>query len=206
MLEEAMTHDPRQTAPAALRNRQPILDVLEAALPERGRILEVASGSGEHIVYFAGYLPHLQWQPSDPSDLARASIDAWVAAEGLRNIGPALRIDARETPWPVAEIDAILCINMVHISPWEATLGLLREAGRLLKVGGLLYLYGPYREARRPFAPSNAAFDADLRRRNPDWGIRLREDVEDAARLQGLRLATRIEMPANNLSLLFRRN
>ena len=197
--------DRRQSAPAALRNRDPILEVLRTVLPERGTVLEVASGTGEHIVHFARALPRLDWQPSDPSEEARRSIDAWAAAEGAGNVAPALEIDASRPRWPVAHADAILCINMVHISPWAATEGLMCGAGALLPVGAPLYLYGPFRRADAAFAPSNAAFDDDLRRRNPEWGVRQLEDVALVAKSCGLMLDRTVEMPANNLSVIFRR-
>jgi len=199
----ATASDGRRTAPAAARNRDPILALLRSSLPATGTVLEIASGSGEHVVHFAAALPALDWQPSDPSPEARGSIAAWRDASRLANIRPPIALDAAAADWPVARADAILAINMVHISPWAATLGLLAGAARLLPAGGLLYLYGPYRRAGHPLAPSNAAFDADLRARNPQWGLRAVEEVAAAA--TGLRLAEIVEMPANNLSLLFRR-
>jgi len=196
--------DARRHAPATARNRDAILDVLRSALPPRGLVLEVASGSGEHVVHFGAALPALDWQPSDPDAAARASIDAWVADSGLANVRPALGIDAAAQPWPIDRADAVLCINMVHISPWAATLGLLAGAGRLLPPGGLLYLYGPYR-VDGAMAPSNDEFDADLRRRNPAWGVRDLGTVSAAAADAGLRFERTVAMPANNLSVLFRR-
>ena len=151
-------------------------------LPADGVVLEVASGSGEHIVHFAEALPALEFQPSDPSDRARASIDDWVRTLGLANVRPALALDAEQNSWPVARADAVLCSNMVHIAHWQATVGLLAGAGRLLPAGGLLYLYGPYRRSGHHTAPSNAAFDRDLRERNPAWGVR---DLEEVASLAG---------------------
>lgn len=192
-------------APAALRNRGPILDVLAPALPDNGLVLEIASGSGEHVVHFAHAVPGLRWQPSDPDAEARASIAAWVAAEGLRNVLDPLDLNVCDRPWPVGGVTAIVCINMVHISPWDATIALLSEAGRLLPPDGLLYLYGPYKQAAVPTAPGNVAFDAELRQRNPQWGVRNLEDVEDVANASGLMLGDVIAMPANNLSVLFRR-
>lgn len=192
----------RRSAPAALRNRDPILDVLRRVLPASGRVLEIASGSGEHVVHFARHLPHLTWQPSDPSPEARQSIAAW--AEGLEAVDAPLDLDASRLPWPVDAVAAILCINMIHISPWEATLGLMREAGRILQAGGLLYLYGPYRRADRPLAPGNAAFDEDLRSRNALWGLRDLDAVIACAAEQGLAFEQAIDMPAKNLSVIFR--
>ena len=167
----------KRHAPAASRNRQPILEVLQTELPEEGVVLEIASGSGEHTVHFAAALPDLVFQPSDPDAQARASIDAWRDELGLENVRPALTLDAASTDWPLEAADAILCINMIHISPWTATVGLIAGAARLLPAGGLLYLYGPYHREGQPTAPSNAEFDRDLQRRNPAWGVRRLEDV-----------------------------
>lgn len=200
------SEDQRLSSPSALRNRGPIADVLRTVLPETGSVLEIASGSGEHITHFAALFPALGWQPSDPSADARASILEWSEAEGVANVLPPLDLDAAGLDWPVGHADAIIAINMVHISPWQATLGLLNGAGRLLPAGGALFLYGPYRRQGQPFAPSNAAFDASLRARNPDWGIRLLEDVAAAAEQSGLVMTATVEMPANNLSVVFRRN
>jgi SAM-dependent methyltransferase len=197
--------DHRRSAPATLRNRAPILDVLRTALPGSGTILEIASGTGEHAVHFARALPALIWQPSDPDPASRASIAGWIRAEALPNLLPPLDIDVRDRPWPISEAAAILCINMVHISPWPAAEALMGEAGRLLPKGGLLYLYGPYIRPGVDTAPSNIAFDADLRQRNPQWGLRNLETVEAAANASGLMLDEIVPMPANNLSLLFRR-
>lgn len=194
--------DPRRHAPATGRNREPILAVLRESLPARGLVLEVASGSGEHVVHFAQSFPALVWQPSDSDAEARASIAAWAA--GLANIRPPIALDAAAAIWPIAAADAILCINMVHISPWTATEGLIAGAGRLLAAGGLLYLYGPYRQGDAMSA-SNAAFDADLRARDPDWGIRDLEAVAALGAAAGLGLERIVEMPANNLSLLLRK-
>ena len=197
--------DARLSSPAVLRNRGPILDILRHLLPAQGVILEVASGSGEHITYLAEQLPALEWQPSDPSPTARASIAAWTAADRLTNVRAPLDLDASALPWPVSAADAILAINLVHISPWAATQGLLREAARLLPPGGLLYLYGPFIQAGIPLAPSNAAFDADLRDRNVAWGLRELAAVEAAAATSGLKIETVLPMPANNLSVILRR-
>lgn len=193
-------------SPAAARNREPILAVLKAHMPARGRVLEIAAGSGEHAVAFAGALPGLEWTPSDPSAEARASIAAWAEAAGLANLRPPLALDVMDaTGWPEGPFNAVVCINMIHISPWAATEGLMRLAGRVLPVGGLLATYGPYREAEVPLAPSNAAFDESLRARDPAWGLRDRDAVAAAAKAGGLALTRRVEMPANNLMLLFRR-
>lgn len=193
-------------SPAVARNTAPILEVLKAHLPGRGRVLEIASGSGEHAVAFARALPGLAWTPSDPSSEARASIAAWAEAAGPANLGAPLALDVLdETAWPTDTVDAVVCINMVHISPWAATEGLMRLAGRTLRrPGGLLALYGPYREPEVELAPSNAAFDDSLRARNPDWGLRERDEVVAIARTEGLALTLRAAMPANNIMLLFR--
>ncbi len=195
----------RRFAPAAARNRDPILDVLRPLLPAAGTVLELASGTGEHIVHFARAVPHLTWQPSDPSPEARASIAAWIAAEALANVRSPLDLDASAPAWPLGTVDAVLCINMVHISPWAATEGLMRGAAAHLVDGGLLYLYGPFRRADVPTAPSNEAFDADLRRRDPRWGLRDLETVRETAAAHGLRFEAIAEMPANNLSVIFRK-
>jgi len=197
--------DLRLSSPSALRNRGPILDLLRDVLPERGEVLEIASGSGEHIIHFAALLPELIWQPSDPSPVARASIQEWVGTEGLTNVLTPLDLDTSSENWPIERADAMIAINMVHISPWAATLGLLRGAGKLLPTGGVLVLYGPYRRAGEPLVASNVDFDADLRLRNPAWGIRLLEEVASTAEQFGLAMTSVVEMPANNLGVVFRR-
>jgi SAM-dependent methyltransferase len=197
--------DHRRSAPAALRNAGPITDVLRDALPERGLVLEIASGSGEHSLHFAREFPKLLFQPSDPEPAALRSIEAWRAEAGLFNLLPPVSLDARAADWAVPLADAILCINMVHISPWLATAGLMRGAGKLLAPGALLYLYGPYRREGMETAPSNEAFDESLRAQNEEWGLRDVDAVADEAGLHGLQLERIVEMPANNLSLLFRK-
>lgn len=194
----------RRHAPATTRNREPIAAVLAEALPRSGLVLEVASGSGEHCAWFAERFPALDWQPSDPDEAARASIRAWCA--GLPNVLPPLDLDAATAHWPAEHADALLCINMVHISPWEATLGLMAGAARLLAPGAPLILYGPYRQRSVPTAESNEAFDVSLKSRDPRWGLRLVEEVSAAADSRGLRLERIVPMPANNLSLVFRRD
>ncbi|WP_297803561.1 DUF938 domain-containing protein [uncultured Brevundimonas sp.] len=193
-------------SPAAARNAEVILSTLRSHLPAKGEVLEIASGSGQHAATFARALPNLMWQPSDPSAEARNSIDLWASEAGLPNLRPALALDmlAPDT-WPHRAYDAITCINMVHISPWAATEGLMALAERSLPRGGLLYLYGPYREADVTLAPSNAAFDESLKSRNPEWGLRDRDQVVELARQHGLRFTLRTPMPANNISLMFRR-
>lgn len=193
----------KRTAPATERNRDAITHVLKGCLPAQGTVVEIASGTGEHIVHFAAQFPHLMWQPSDSDPLALASIAAWRAESGGDNLLAPVEVDAA-ADWKVPDISAILCINMVHISPWEATKGLMRNAGRLLPKGGVLYVYGPFRQQNRPTAPSNEEFDRNLKSRNSQWGLRLVEDVAQEASLRALHLDQIIEMPANNLSLLFR--
>jgi SAM-dependent methyltransferase len=198
-----MSLDARLYFPATARNRAPILAVLRRYLPRRGLVLEVGSGSGEHLVHFAQAFPDLLFQPSDPDADARASIDAWRAALGLANVRPAITLDATAETWPIETADAILCINMVHIAPWAAAEGLVRGAARILPLGGVLYLYGPYKRGGRHTAPSNEAFDASLRARNPDWGVRDLEAVVALAAAAGLAQPGIEPMPANNLSLIF---
>lgn len=195
----------KREAPAATRNRQPILDVLQPHLPEKGLVLEIASGTGEHVVHYAAARPGLTFQPSDPDAGARASVDDWVRTLGLGNVKPALEIDVTRETWPVERADAVLCCNMIHIAPWEAAVGLVTGAGRLVPSGGLLFLYGPYRRGGRHTAPSNEAFDSDLKRRNSAWGVRDLEAVIELADLHGFAAPEIVEMPANNLSLLFKR-
>jgi SAM-dependent methyltransferase len=200
-----MTEDARRYAPAAMRNREPILEVLRRHLPGSGLVLEIASGSGEHITHFAAELGRgLTFQPSDPDADARASIDAWVRELGVTDVRPALALDAAADSWPLSHADAVLCINMSHISPWAATVGLLRGAARILPTGGLLYLYGPYRRGGQ-IVESNQAFDEGLRAQNPAWGIRDLEVVAALACQHGFAAPAIEEMPANNLSVLFRR-
>ena len=169
------------------------------------RVLEIASGAGEHAVFFARAMPGVSWQPSDPDAEARASIAAWIAEERLANVAPPLAIDARADVWGVEHqrLDALVAINMIHISPWQTTLGLMAGAARLLRDGGVLVTYGPYMRDGRHTAPSNEAFDASLKARDSRWGVRDLADVERAAHARGLALHETVEMPANNLSLVF---
>jgi SAM-dependent methyltransferase len=192
-------------APAVARNRESILAALRDVLPASGTVLEVASGTGEHVVHFAAALPALTWQPSDPEPAYRRSIAAHARAAGLANLRPPLDLDAASAPWPIRRTDAILCINMIHIAPWAATLGLMEQAGRILAPGGPLFLYGAFRENGRHTTDSNAAFDADLQMRDPRWGVRDLEAVVRVAEDRGLRLDRRMALPANNLGLVFRR-
>jgi SAM-dependent methyltransferase len=197
--------DNRRSAPHVARNAGPIAEVLRGVLPERGLVLEVASGTGEHALHFARTFPKLLWQPSDPAPAAVRSIEAWRGEAGLFNLLPAIPLDARAADWPVARADAVLCINMIHISPWAATAGLMRGAGRLLEAGAPLYLYGAYRRAGVETALSNEAFDESLRARDPAWGLRDLDDVVAEAEKNEFGLETVIEMPANNLSVIFRK-
>ena len=197
--------DHRRRAPATERNREPILAILREILPASGTVLEVASGSGEHAIHFARALPGLIFQPSDPDLDALASIRAWATAANLDNVRPPLLLDASAPDWPIAAADAILCVNMVHISPWEATVGLIEHAARLLGEGAPLILYGPYRRAGVPTAPSNEAFDQSLKARDPKWGLRDLEAVVALAEAHGFALERVVEMPANNLSVVLRR-
>ncbi|TXM94940.1 DUF938 domain-containing protein [Methylobacterium sp. WL116] len=192
-------------SPAAARNAAPIAELLKRVLPPSSLVLEIASGSGEHAVHFARALPALVWQPSDPHEAARRSIVAHAHAAELANLRSPLAIDAIRQPWPVARVDAVVAINMIHIAPWEATIGLMVGAEATLAEGGVLYLYGPFREAGAHTAPSNAAFCDSLRARNASWGVRDIEAVVAVAKAHDLHLAERITMPANNLSLVFHR-
>jgi SAM-dependent methyltransferase len=192
------------TAPAVARNRDPILAVLRRVLPASGIVLEIASGSGEHAVHFAAAIPALTWQPTDRDADALRSIAAYRTLACLPNLLPPLELDASSPHWPVARAEAIVSINMIHISPWAAAEGLMAGVGRVLAPGGVLYLYGPFKENGRHTAPSNAAFDADLRARDPDWGVRDVAEVSDLAGRHGLVFVERVAMPANNLSLVFR--
>lgn len=197
--------DSRLFAPATQRNRDAILAVLRDVLPPSGRVLEVASGSGEHVVHFAQALPGLTFLPSDPSPQALDSIAAWTRDARTPNVLPPVLLDAMGNDWPVEACDAILCINMVHIAPTAAAQGLFRNAGRLLAPGAPLYLYGPYRRPGRELEPGNAAFDASLRQRNPEWGLRDLDEIGAMANAAGFAAAEIVEMPANNLSLVFRK-
>jgi hypothetical protein len=197
--------DDRLYAPATQRNRDFILEVLRPVLPPSGTVLEIASGSGEHVVHFAQALPGLTFQPSDPSAEALRSIAAWIDAAGVSNVRPPLLLDVTAEIWPLARANAVLCINMIHIAPWRATIGLMRGAAKSLPAGAPLYLYGPYRRDGAHTAPSNADFDASLKARDPAWGVRDLEAVAAEARAAGFSAPAITQMPANNLSLVFRR-
>jgi Protein of unknown function (DUF938) len=199
-------NDGRQFSPSAGRNSRPIREVLETVLARSGFALEIGSGTGEHVVCFAKALPGLEWQPSDPDPASRASIAAWTASEGLANIRAPVSVDTRHETWGVeqdAPFAAVVSLNMIHIAPWESALGLLAGAGRLLASEGVLFLYGPFMRGGTHTAPSNAAFDADLKRHDPRWGVRDVDDLVREAALHRLELGKVIEMPANNLSLVF---
>jgi SAM-dependent methyltransferase len=199
-------NDDRRDAPATARNREPILDVLRRALPAEGTVLEIASGTGQHATYFARALPALVWQPSDPDPAARRSIAAWAAAEGpLPNLRPPLELDVLRQPWPIGRADAVVAVNLLHISPRATSRALFGGAAEVLPAGGLLFVYGPFVERGRPTAPSNLAFDASLRERDAGWGLRVLEDLELEASGVGLALGEVVAMPSNNLSLLFRK-
>ena len=180
-----------------------LAETLKYLLPAEGLVLEVASGTGEHVVHFAKLFPALIWQPSDPDPIALASINAWRAESDVPNVRPAMLLDA-SGDWPISRADAVICINMTHISPWAATVGLLHRAARLLPPSAVLFIYGPFNQRGVPLADSNAAFDMSLRQQNPEWGLRYVEDIAEEADKIGLRLHQVIAMPANNLSLIFR--
>jgi len=201
---EAPAAGARRSAPAALRNREPIAEVLREWLPDRGLVLEIASGTGEHAAYFAETFPTLEWQPSDLHPDALASIEGWRRASGLNNLRAPLTIDASSPDWPIGRADALLSINMVHISPWASALGLLDGAARILQPGAPLILYGPWLKDDIATAPSNLDFDSDLKRRDSEWGLRRVEDFAAAAEIRGLSLQQTRTMPANNLMLLLR--
>ncbi len=195
----------KRHAEATTRNRDPILEVLRRVLPPQGTVLEIASGSGEHAIHFATHLPHLAWQPSDDSSDARLSVDAWRAGTALANLRAPIALDACSEAWGVDRADAVVCINMIHIAPWRACEGLMRGAARVLPPAGVLFLYGPFMRDGAHTAPSNEAFDRDLRSRDPSWGVRALEAVTAEATRNGLERVEVVAMPANNLSVVFRR-
>jgi cyclopropane fatty-acyl-phospholipid synthase-like methyltransferase len=193
----------KRHAPATRRNRDPIFEILARVLPPSGVVLEIGSGSGEHAVYFADKLPHLRWQPSDEDDEARASIEAYRAEAELPNLRAPLRIDARDDDWGIERVDAVVSINMIHIAPWAACQGLLRGAARVLPPFGVFFLYGPFRRDGAHTAPSNARFDESLRARDAAWGVRDLGEVTLSAAAHGFACAEVVEMPGNNLSVVF---
>jgi SAM-dependent methyltransferase len=207
--QRGVSADRRMSSPSAARNVGPILAVLKQVLPAYGTVLEIGSGTGEHVVQFAEAMPNLTWLPSDPDSEARASTSSWIKFAGLSNVLPPRDVDVCAEAWGVeqaAPFDAIVSLNMVHIAPWAASLGLFAGAGRLLRAGGLLVLYGPFMRNGAHNAPSNAAFDASLKARNPSWGVRDITDLEGVAKSSELSLRETIEMPANNMSLVFRKS
>ena len=195
----------KRYAPAAGRNVLPIGDVMSEELPESGLVLEIASGSGEHALAFAQRFPALDWQPSDPDPEAIASIAAWREEDGPGNLRLPVKLDAAAEAWPVSSAATVLCINMVHISPWNATEGLVRQAAEVLDAGKPLILYGPFIENDVETAPSNIAFDQSLKVRNPSWGLRNLSDVDQLAQASGFTRTKRYPMPANNLTVVYRR-
>jgi SAM-dependent methyltransferase len=198
--------DARLDFPATQRNGEPIFGVLSRVAPEEGLVLEIGSGSGQHVVRFARGLPGLRFQPTDPNPDHVASIDAWRTHEAVDNVLPALHLDATKLPWPLERADVVYCANVIHISPWDVALALLEGASRVLPPEGLLFLYGPFMREGVHTAPSNARFDESLRMRDPRWGVRDLSHVSDAARDVGLHRREIVEMPANNLSVIFRKD
>jgi SAM-dependent methyltransferase len=199
-------HNPdQQVSPSSERNKDPILEVLRTVLPPIGTVLEIASGTGQHVVHFASHLPNLTFQPSDIDATYQASVRAYLEDTELENLMMPITLDVTTPQWPLDQADAIICSNMIHIAPWEACLGLLAGAGRILPEGGILYLYGPYKIGGKHSAPSNEDFDASLRSRDPSWGIRNLDDVALEARRHGLHLIKTVKMPANNLSVVYRK-
>ena len=192
--------------PAAERNKSPILDVLARVLPRQGVVLEIASGTGQHVIHFAKALSELTWQPSDPDAELRESIALRVRAEQLANVNPPIELDVTRLPWPLrTAVDAVVCINLIHVAPWSATRALFAGASTVLSAEHVLFLYGPYRRFGHHTSESNTQFDLDLRAHNPEWGLRDLEAVSDVAAGAGLVLAETVEMPANNFSLVFKR-
>ena len=196
----------KRHAPATARNSEPLADVLAGELPNEGLVLEIASGTGEHAVFMARRFPALDWQPSDCATDALHSVDAWAQEAGLANLRPAIALDAAAGDWPVESAAAVLCVNMVHISPWQATVGLFEGAGRVLASGAPLILYGPFLEADVDPAPSNLAFDESLKTRDPAWGLRNVADLDALAEARNLNRTAHHEMPANNLVLVYRKD
>jgi cyclopropane fatty-acyl-phospholipid synthase-like methyltransferase len=192
-------------SPAAERNKVPILAALRSRLPATGVVLEIASGTGQHIVYFAREVPALIWQPTDADDELRAAAADRINAAGLANLRAPLRLDVLASDWPPTEASAIVCINMLHVAPWSATKGLMDGAARVLRPGTPLFLYGAFKRGGHHTAPGNEAFDASLRKRNPEWGVRDFDDVERCAEQHGFTLVDVAEMPANNLTVIFTR-
>lgn len=207
--QRSLSADQRMFSPSAARNAAPVLSVLKGRLPTHGKVLEIGCGTGEHAVHFAEAMPGITWLPSDPDPQSRASTASWIAFKGRSNVLTPVDIDVSAASWGVenqAPFDAVVSLNMVHIAPWEASLGLFAGAGRLLRPEGLLVLYGPFMRNGAHTAPSNAAFDQSLKARNPSWGLRDIADLERIAQEHRLSLREIVEMPANNLSLVFTRD
>jgi hypothetical protein len=200
-----MSEDARRFAPAVARNKAAITEVLARHLPAAGLVLEIASGSGEHALHFAAHFPALGFQPTDPDAAAIASIAAWQAEAQLPNLLLPLMLDVMADTWPAQKADAVLCINMIHIAPWEATAALMRGAARVLPYDGILFLYGPFKQGGQHTTPSNAEFDAGLRAQDARWGVRDLEAVAEIASAAGFAAPVVEAMPANNLSVNFRR-
>ena len=199
------TADGKWSTPTAERNKGPILDVLARVLPRRGLVLEIASGTGQHVMHFAKALSGLTWQPSDPDAELRESIALRIQEERRTNVNRPIELDVTKVPWPLQTADAVLAINLIHVAPWPATLALFEGAKALLSTQGVLFLYGPYRRFGRHTSESNAQFDLALRAQNAEWGLRDLEAVADVAARTGFVLAETVEMPANNFSLVFKR-
>jgi hypothetical protein len=197
--------DGRLLSPSAERNKGPIAEVLARVLPESGTVLEIASGTGQHTVHFARAMPNLTWQPSEPDAECLRSIAGWLATESPPNVNAPVHLDVGSHVWPVSSAAAIVCINMIHIAPWSATEALFRGSEQILSSGGILFLYGPYRRQGQHTSPSNEVFDRQLRARNPEWGVRNLEDAALLANAQSFELQDAYDMPANNLSVVFRK-
>ncbi|MEP9396687.1 DUF938 domain-containing protein [Mesorhizobium sp. KR2-14] len=197
--------DTRPVSPSAERNKGSIADILKRVLPDHGTVLEVGSGTGQHVVHFAREMPGLIWQPSERDESSLQWIRQWMAVETLPNIRSPLRLDVTELPWQAGAAQAVVCLNMIHIAPWSAAEGLILGAETILGQGGVLFLYGPYRQSGVATSPSNEAFDRQLRSCNPEWGLRNVEDVARCAILHGFGAPDIHEMPANNLSVIFRK-
>lgn len=190
---------------ACERNKEPILEVLKDIFPEQGIVLEIASGTGQHAVHFASNLPNIIWQPSDIDPELRKSVQAWHAEFKLQNLNTPVHLDVTSENWPIDVADAMMCANMIHIAPWEACIGLLEGAGRILPEGGILCMYGPYKVGGKHTAPSNEAFDQSLRARDASWGIRNLDDVALEARRRGLHLIKTVKMPSNNFCVIYKK-
>jgi len=197
--------DGRVVSPSAERNKGPIAELLMRVLPEQGDVLEISSGTGQHVLHFAQAMAHLRFQPTEPDADNLKSITAWLASASLPNVNAPIHLDVRDEIWPVGKVAAVICLNMIHIAPQSATEALLRGAARVMDSGGILFLYGPYRRQGRHISASNEAFDALLRARNPEWGVRNLEDVALLAASEGLKLQEIHDMPANNLAIIFRK-